>query len=1438
MNKLLKKSIHLMIALIAAMGIVIAMPATEVFAAIQMEVSTSTTKRSTYDFKFTFDGITPPTSDLSVREYRIYYRNVTDGQSYDDSRFMKVTSPAPGTIVHNAELQAEAGKVYTFQTKVVYTESYLDNGVTKTREVMGPVIAEYSALTNIGVEATGENGSMKVTWNYPSVGGSSPLFDGYNLYFANIENSTTTPLIWTKVENRTIPVGALKFESGKASYTFSDPQLQVGRVYAVKVEPVIGLYERTALPSEVNIGSYGIHYFRTDITTEYLTDKAYIKPNLTLEETSLTSIELNWDTLVNKPLTGNISAIVVYSVDANGISREITRLIGTNPGRNTSVSIERPAKATSYYIEVVYKDVQYLPINGVPVDKYDVMAQSVLVKYDPGAKEFDPYRPDIYELKDNGAVPFDLSVTWKAFYRDAMSEIEKDNVDANGRFLDKDVIYEISITDDPANFAYFTDSQSYILNGSSMAVDYINAVPYYRDTFNTYYQRNIAGNLEEKAFEQNKIYYVRIRATRSATNETSQDAIDAHYIMPINRIPVEPNIIAKPPLRIKTINGIEVVDDSSITVEWDEQWIEIYDPVDKVWHSKAALSGATLSYGDDVKDANNMLVNYKSFSSDGKINKLATMAKIKEALSSLAPQYRVLRMVDISGADYRIHVAQYDKIGEFGYDDYFDEILRETTTMKWEDIQPGSTGNGTREYKVTAGHNPAESPLSEGMPYVIFVRPYFATEQGDKLAYYPSYVTSTTLINRGDMDITPTVPVLEAVPPATDTSLTVRWRYASTLAYELRVDEALKNYPDGGRVIDNEEILANGKTKNDEATGELYMYYTIENLFPETMYYIWIRSSVENEAGTVVSNWSNALEMKTAELSAPPPPNGLGLASKYSLNLYNQENETKLVSSDVGYLIVEWLRISADMNNKATGEASGGASSGAPATEAVEGANANAAKYLANPLMPESYMVQLSELIANKNYHLRVKTRLHVTKAEDGSSIRTYSYIAQFSPDEGFIDYIEIEVPAVSDITVGIYKDSEWAGVSLFSEKSDSEYDGDKNPEMYPLPDKDFEILFDSATSTLTYRFRSGEKDKAGQDDNMVDERFISRLVANRTFEYQLDLSAYGTRIPKNRVIEFPYTIISAFNERKINLKVKAGDYTVTFPYDSLMTAEVKALGNLNRNSKFKITIGENPAGIVDDGKTNYISATHKLNVSVTTPAKTVNIVNFAKPLKMNLAVSGQYVEGATNMSAYIQDGNTAGWQGLSSAFDTVTKSLNFSSQRSANYSAIGLVTPWSQTQAMTLNQMYSVNSKMAITDLGVYNENADINIVQFNQLIAAALKGSTTATINQPLSTADYTGLGKAKLLVAGNGGSPVSREAGISAMVKLFEIKTKSPVSGYPTIGETGYSDIAQADAQYRTAMLKAVELGFYRGVSANPKGKLTFGDAMHMLDIILSY
>jgi hypothetical protein len=136
----------------------------------------------------------------------------------------------------------------------------------------------------------------------------------------------------------------------------------------------------------------------------------------------------------------------------------------------------------------------------------------------------------------------------------------------------------------------------------------------------------------------------------------------------------------------------------------------------------------------------------------------------------------------------------------------------------------------------------------------------------------------------------------------------------------------------------------------------------------------------------------------------------------------------------------------------------------------------------------------------------------------------------------------------------------------------------------------------------------------------------------------------------------------------------------------------------------------------------------------------------------------------------------------------------------------------------------------MNIADMNVYIPEAGITADQFNNLVTAVAKSSLTVELNAALSAADRQSLTRANLLMSG---STVSREAGISAMVRLYEIKTGVPVY-QPTLGETRYHDIAQADPIYQPGLLKAVNLSFL-GDAANPKGALTMGDAFYMVDII---
>lgn len=1411
MRNFYKKFTAFLMVLALSLGSV---PTVPVLAAPGTSISIKTHPSVANNYEISLAFTPPSTPNLS--RYKVTYENITRGgtQSFE-------TNNAASPITFSRNL--DPGSLYTFKVyPITYTPDAYGNPVYQTSSES---TADFAALTSITVDAVGSGNAMSVTFDVPRVK-NADFFQQYHIYFANIGAGIDGNLEWTNMPE-TVAASALKIENNRATYTYYNNNFQAGKLFAIKVEPVLNNNERNYMPPIQTISNLGSFAFATDRTVDYHTGRAYTRPSLVINDNSLTNIDLVWDSLDKQLLSSKLSSLdILKYTPPNNIPENILHL-EKDFFATTSVSIPKPsASVTEFIMRAVYKDVRY-KINNKEYTLDTVTIESSQVQYMRQEEAFAPYSPYIHDVAHSGTSSISMAVTWEGFLRNSYVSTETEYEDT-GKYFDKNIVYDLYITDDPVNFSSMNKEHALSLLGTGLPIVKIDNKPHFRYNFSNYYTNDGTG-LVQKAFAQNKIYYIKIVASRG--QESSVPAFGSYYIMPTDKIPVEPNVLASPPLHVKTINGTEVITKNTITVEWDEQWIEIYKPgasgnaQDGKWFSKIGISEGSLLYGSSaIKDSDNILLKNRVLKEDGTIDKLATFDKIKEALTAFFPatptdpnNILVLRLADISGVSYKLHNAEYALVGNFGYNEYYDEISRAGTSYQWENISPKKSGPITMEFTVAASHNPTANTLKEGTPYAIFIRPYASFGSEERLAAYPAFVTSTTLTGRDPVEINPVVPILEPVS-VTDTSLKVRFEYLDDLQYEIRISDLYTAYSNGGTPILNEELIKNGIKKIDSSTGKLYMEYTINGLFPETRYYLWIRSL----SGGKQSAWSNPIEMKTLTLLAPDAPKGLGLASKLSVNTYNQEKKTNYLPSDTDYIIVEWLRINADIDlAPKDSESTGGG-----------GDKASSAEFLFNPAIKESYMVKFNELIGSKLYYIRAKTRLTVSK-NGMLAERAYSYIVEISLDPDFKDALSIEVPLSAEKKDGaIYKESEWVSIQLFSEKSGTEYDGDKDPNTYPLPHSDFEIVYDSKTSTLTYRFRSNETGKDGKKDNLVDERFISRLVSNQTFVYEIDISKYNNVSPLNRQVEFPYTIISAFNERKISLKIKADNFTVIFQPGSFNTTEVNALTGLNKNAKVGIHFNQNPFGIpLTD---NYISAPQKLSTTVASQQKAVNIINYAKPVMINLALSGKFMENATNLGAYVIDENTGGWQRLPSAYDTASKSLNTSSYKAATYSAIGIVTPGAVT-GETLNQMYRVNSKLVIADMGVYNENTALHANQFNQIIAAALKGSPTVYMNEPLSQENYNALGKGKLLVSGAG---VSREAGISALVRLYEIKAKRAVTGYPALNDTGYKDIAGADANYRIPLLKAVDLGFYRETSAKPKNIMTFGDLMHILDIILSY
>ncbi|MCL1996677.1 MAG: hypothetical protein FWG63_10770, partial [Defluviitaleaceae bacterium] len=97
----------------------------------------------------------------------------------------------------------------------------------------------------------------------------------------------------------------------------------------------------------------------------------------------------------------------------------------------------------------------------------------------------------------------------------------------------------------------------------------------------------------------------------------------------------------------------------------------------------------------------------------------------------------------------------------------------------------------------------------------------------------------------------------------------------------------------------------------------------------------------------------------------------------------------------------------------------------------------------------------------------------------------------------------------------------------------------------------------------------------------------------------------------------------------------------------------------------------------------------------------------------------------------------------------------------------------------------------------------------------------------------ATFQSLGRSGMLVSGD---TVTRQAGISSLVRLFEVRVGQPVTVFPTLATSSFDDMGTVAPLFQQNLLRAEALGFFTDTTVNPNGTMTFGDVIHILDIIL--
>ncbi len=1357
----------------------------------------------------------------SPEGYNIYYRNGTKKEAYTTANMKTVKSTGETTQSESLSLSLADNSIYSFYVQGYHYHS--PNDVSK-----GKYLAPYEAgqqteslnLTDIKVSSESVNGGFKLTWGNPTYMGSN-VFNGYVLYYVPQTSGSSSYINTSTAASMTMYLNdknAVFNNDGTITYTFETSNVVVGQKYSIKIEPLYNgspIRLQTGTSKKVDVNGKTYQFAHTDSTThEFRYDGAYVKPSLYLKEEGTDNIRLYWNPISSASGT-TVSKIDIYSYEND--DENLEELVGTLAGSSaTSINnwlLATPTKITSYKIVITYSD--------------GTIMESNLAYYDPAHNEFDPYKPIIHKVTTDASknVPqFDMY--WQAFLRKPYTEDEEASVLSkyNNLFNDTNLTYKIWVSDDLNNLTSSYFQQYYILDQpasafstSDVKTDTGNTLAYYT-TINSYYSL-VDTSYELKSLEGNKIYYMKIVATRNGTLEESEEEFYSVYIPPTDDLQLNPLTMGTPPLRIaKDSNGAEIVTDTSMTITWDKQWFEVYDEATDTWSSVVGKnSDGNLVFGKNalaLEDQSSVLKLYSPFDTS------MTLESAKVYINTfLGVDDIPARKMDISKSNYEIFTVKYNYLEEQGgYEQYLDTIKDSTL---WYTI----TSTGTvPQYQVTTEQDPTPGPLSQNTSYVVYMRSYTLDAEGNKIyAYNPSYVVGNTSETPKDLIITPPTQLIEAVS-STSTSVTFRWEFDSTFIYTLRWSDKSGDYSSGGTEVANADILANGKI---ETIGDKkYINYTINNLFPETNYYAWINAT----SGTVVSDWSTPATIKTLELETPAVPRGLGPMGSENVKVINETQATNYKPIGEDYIIIEWTKIFQDTT--------------IPESGIVEDDLGHGEEILFDSNITSTYGVKFNKLNANTRYYFRVKSRVTASKEETGATL-AYSYIISMADNEDFLDAIEFEVPYIGKVDDGItvlIRESEWSDtVSLISGKSDNEYDGDFDANLYPLPEKDYEIVYDNITGELSYIFRGPGLDSTGTPNNGSDQRFISSVIKDHIYDFSVDLTRYnGIDVPKSKVV-IPYSIIKSLQKEKVTLTVKTGNMYTKVNFAIFNDAVKKQnISGLNNNTKFVISFEDktNLNGLLTYGQ-SYVSTPQSVALSIITDNRVANISTLQTPLTVSLAIDNRFLAQDKNVNMYKQiNGNTANWTPIQTGHNSATNKFTYNTNNTGTFTVISKDVPistssGSQATQQAENAVYSVNNAINITDMPYFTATNLITANQFNNIVWAVVNDSPTVTMNKTLDQSAYTELGRGKLLVSG---SYVTREKGIASIARLYELKTKQAIVPTSQLSQQGYSDYAKVDSQYQQGVNKAVELGIISGNTIRPKDNMNFGEFMTMLEAVI--
>ncbi len=1220
----------------------------------------------------------------------------------------------------------------------------------------------------------------------------------------------------------------------KLAYTIEE-NIYPGQVYSVMVEPTVEYYNNKSVMRNRNYPV--IRTCSTNVEMSLFEEGDYIR--------------LEWDIPgsfkvgQNKDEYGLVEATLLQYV--GGQSSNVVIFDGSSAIIGY-YKVPSPTKETQYQIKFVYRAV------GDDQSKPEIEPVSNIVTYVPSDLLITPTKPHVpslfseeifndlksnhtteeirlilsqkyfvpgytyagnlnpllslnntYHLLDNNQ---GINLVWGAFQR---IDVDLDSPTYNKYIFDSNVYYDIWVTESLEAMAYGIKAFSDMRYGSGTTGNNISdgsKIYGYSQKLGFYYDET-SGELEP--IIPGKLYYIKIVAKKKTANG---DLISEPTIVSLyygyDGDAYEPPSITKPPLAVKD----SATTDTGITINWEESWWEVIS-------AEAASNEALSSWRHEVWVSPTGVVSGTKVTGSTYFPVYQGQTVIDQFITYLnsvntgAPKTIQSRLVDLGQDAFGVTDIKYKfkripyadviatiaakKISDPTYDftKYYEEMIAAdkngTIPINWSTIVP--TGDITSPSKLLY----REEGLLPNTSYLFMLYPYREVLNGDLLyAHYPTPIVVSTKPTDVVIVPDPTVPNLY-VSNYSDASITLTWKYNLDFTYELVYSE----FEDLTKAVPYAWSLPSNPLDPKYPKNGKYFEVIVEDLFPNTEYYFWIRAKEPSK--NTLSHWSNAVLGKTRDISNPYPPNGFGIASLENMKLYGYD-----ASVTDNFLAVEWVLDNQDVAQATTLkvkrlytyvlevsdnpkfidpiyiESTGGKDDVAP--DSIEFLRKN--------------LVKINELIPNRAYYLRVKTRLTVT-GQKASQVIT-------KDSTGYSPTIKIITVSIGD-----------------------EYDGIIDRDLIVLPSENYEIIYNEYSDILEYRFRDNGASQDGTKDNNVDQRLITNLINQNLYIYEIDVAAYKKEPITKRIISIPYVIMEAFNTYKIDMVIDAGPIKLTIPHGAIVASvseQVKQYGvapdvKIQIETLGKTYLVEQMAG----QPIRAVASAVNLGISVKSDQLYQTMKYTDQPLGVELLVNNLYEQFRVNRIATVKDVQNK-WQKLPSTFNSSTGYMSFDTARVGVYSGyvVDNSTIASDKTHWSLPYRKDVMLDYTIQGLTNYNPNNKVSETKMINVIYPLAQNLNEIDLNAVVTKGIMTDLKYAKIKTNDSSSkTQITREEAISMFVRTYEILHETTIQ--PTAAALkAVSGDASIGATYKGAMAKAVTVGMISKTNGSrPKEALTYGE-----------